>query len=82
MINTITKTFTKIIDTIGFFGPQLLFLSSIYFLYYKFTSLIIYVVGFISNILLNIILKTIIQQPRPIEDQRLFNLEILNDFFN
>jgi len=77
-MNTITKTFTKIIDTIGFFGPQLLFLSSIYFLYYKFTSLIIYVVGFTSNTLLNIILKSLIQEPRPLEDKRLFNLEILN----
>ena len=69
----------KFLDMIGYLGPQLLFLSSIYFLFMnnKITSLFIYFIGFFLNILLNIILKSIIQEPRPAEDKRLFNLEVL-----
>jgi len=68
----------NLINSIGYYGPQLLFFASIYFLFNKRTSLLVYFVGFFLNILLNIILKLIIKQPRPSEDKRLFNLELLN----
>jgi membrane-associated phospholipid phosphatase len=77
-MDIISKSLIKIVDTIGYLGPQLLFISSIYFLFDKYTSLAVYFLGFFLNILLNIILKSYIQQPRPSEDKRLFNLEILN----
>ena len=65
-------------DTLGYFGPQLLLISSIYLLLDKKTYLHIYLIGFVLNIILNFLLKGLIQQPRPQEDRRLFNLEILS----
>ena len=77
-IMDIINYLVKIIDTIGYFGPQILFFTSIYLLFYKWSTLFIYFLGFGINILINIVLKAFIQQPRPEEDKRLFNLEILN----
>lgn len=68
----------KGIHTIGYLGPPILFFASIYFLFNKWTSLFIYLFGFCINILLNVMIKSFIQEPRPAEDRRLFNLEILN----
>ena len=65
-------------DTLGYFGPNLLLIGSIFLLLDKKTYLYIYLIGFLFNIILNLILKGIIQQPRPEEDRRLFNLEILS----
>jgi membrane-associated phospholipid phosphatase len=77
-MDIIKNTIIKSIDSIGYLGPQLLFFASIYFLFDKLTSLSVYFVGFFLNILLNTVLKLLIQEPRPTEDKRLFNLEILN----
>lgn len=66
------------IDTVGYSGPVLLLLSSIYLLSEKTTYLPIYLVGFVFNIILNCFLKGLIQQPRPAEDKRLFNLEVIH----
>jgi len=74
----IASLFLQTIHSIGYLGPYILFISSIYFLFDKSTSLAVYIVGFFFNLLLNIILKSLIQQPRPVEDKRLFNLEIIN----
>ena len=65
-------------DTLGYFGPQLLLVSSIFLLLGKKTYLHIYLIGFVFNIIINFVLKGLIQQPRPHEDRRLFNLEILS----
>ena len=65
------------IDTIGFSGPTLLLLSTIYLVSNKKTFISIYLVGFVFNIILNFFAKGLIQQPRPTENKRLFNLEIL-----
>jgi len=77
-MDIIKNTIIKSIDTIGYLGPQLLFFASIYFLFDKLAYLSVYFVGFFLNILLNVILKSLIQEPRPTEDKRLFNLELLN----
>jgi len=74
----IKQSTIKFFDSIGYFGPQLLFFASIYFLFEKLTSLSVYFLGFFFSMLLNSILKLLIQEPRPKEDKRLFNLEILN----
>jgi len=68
----------NILDTSGFFGPNILLIASIFLLLDKKTYLNIYLIGFVFNIILNFILKGIIRQPRPEEDKRLFNLELLS----
>jgi membrane-associated phospholipid phosphatase len=62
------------LDYIGFSAPYLLLLVSIYLLSSKTYYLIYYIIGFGFNILLNLILKGIIQQPRPTEDLKLINI--------
>jgi membrane-associated phospholipid phosphatase len=62
-----------IIDFLGYFGPVILFVLSLFILYPTKTYLFIYVVGFILNILVNNILKKIIKQPRPDGDLDIFN---------
>ena len=47
----------KIIDYIGFFGPFLLLLITIALLKNKTTLLTVYIVGYILNIGLNVVLK-------------------------
>jgi membrane-associated phospholipid phosphatase len=66
------------LNYLGGFGPIILFFSTIYLLWNKQNLLFYYTVGFFSNSLLNIILKGIIQQPRPLEDEKLFNLALKN----
>ena len=58
--------------------PIILLLISCYLLSSKKNLLIIFIMGYIFNLIFNLILKGIIQQPRPNENSRLFNLELLN----
>ena len=58
--------------------PLIFLLLSCYLLNSKKNLLIIFIMGYIFNLILNLILKGIIQQPRPNENTRLFNLELLN----
>jgi membrane-associated phospholipid phosphatase len=62
-----------IIDFLGYFGPMVLFVLSLFLLYPTKTYLAIYVVGFILNIVVNNILKKIIKQPRPDGDLDIYN---------
>jgi membrane-associated phospholipid phosphatase len=62
-----------IIDLIGYYGPIILGILSLFLLYSKKTYLVIYVVGFILNIVVNNILKQIIKQPRPKGDLDIFD---------
>ena len=78
MYDSIKYAIIKGFDSVGFFGPQILFFSSIYLLFNKWTSLFVYFIGFFINIMLNMVLKALIQEPRPSEDKRLFNLQILS----
>jgi membrane-associated phospholipid phosphatase len=68
----------NILNYLGGFGPIILFFYSLYLLWNKQNLLFYYTIGFFSNSLLNIILKGIIQQPRPLEDEKLFNLALKN----
>ena len=63
----------KVFDYMGFFGPIILFVLTILLLKNKSTLLTFYVIGFVFNSILNIILKLLVQQPRPTEDVHLFN---------
>ena len=70
--------FETILNYIGGYGPFILFFGSLYLLWSKPNLLFYYVIGFLTNSLLNILLKGIIQQPRPSENEKLFNLALTN----
>ena len=78
MINC-SEFIIKIIDTTGYFGPQILAVMSVFLLMNKSTLLTIYFIGFIINSFLNIILKGLIKEPRPSEDKHLFNIWLNNE---
>jgi len=67
-----------ILDIIGYLGPQILCFLSIILLFKKWNTLSLYLVGYFSNIIITYILKGIIQEPRPTEDKKLFNIELLH----
>ena len=60
------------IDLLGYYGPYLLFISSLFLLYKKTNYLIVYIVGFILDSLLNFLIKGIVKQPRPKGDYDVF----------
>ena len=66
----------KLIGYIGFFGPLLLIISSIILLIKKQNLLVYYLIGLGANTITNIILKLLIQDPRPKEDFALFEAEL------
>ena len=61
-----------IIDLIGYYGPQILFGSSIFLLYKKSNYLFVYIIGFILDTILNFLIKGIVKQPRPKGDYNIF----------
>jgi len=67
-----------IFNCLGEFGPLILFVFSLYLLSGKQHLLFYYIFGFFANSILNVILKGIIQQPRPLDDEKLFNLALKN----
>jgi membrane-associated phospholipid phosphatase len=63
---------------LGGFGPMILFFFSLYLLRDKRNLFFYYVVGIFCNLILNFLLKGIIQQPRPEEYLKQFNTAITN----
>ena len=75
MLNVIpSNPVMEFLDIVGYLAPYILFLISICLLWSKSYFFIYYIIGFGLNILLNILLKGIIQQPRPKEDIKLINI--------
>ena len=68
----------KVLDYLGCFGPQILFLLSFYLIISYKTFLGFFILGFLLNVILNIILKSILKGARPSEDIRLFNISLNN----
>jgi membrane-associated phospholipid phosphatase len=66
----------NLLDFIGYLGPIILLMSTFLLLKNKTTLLTYYTVGYVLNIGVNIILKTLIQHPRPSEDLHIFNASI------
>ena len=64
---------------IGAYGPNILMFLSIYLLSDKGNLLFYYIIGFIIETILNLILKGIIKQPRPCFDTKEFNLALKNN---
>jgi membrane-associated phospholipid phosphatase len=62
------------LNQVGELGPLLLFTTSCWLLFEKKTMLYYYIIGSIINVILNIIMKITIQQPRPRVDEETFQL--------
>lgn len=73
MIENLTQQF---IYNFGNSGPIVLFFYSLLLLWDKNTMFYYYVYGFFLNAILNFILKGLIQEPRPFEDPKLFNIAL------
>jgi|LauGreSuBDMM15SN_2_FD.fasta_scaffold06010_3 membrane-associated phospholipid phosphatase len=66
----------KIIHYIGWAGPNILIILTIFILLNKKYLLMSFIVGYGFNLILNLLLKGIVKQPRPKEDIKLVNLAI------
>jgi membrane-associated phospholipid phosphatase len=66
----------NIIYEIGSYGPGILFCYSLYLLWAKDNLLAYYVIGTLLDAILNLILKGLLQQPRPSEDPKEFALAL------
>ena len=75
-MNYIMDLFIDLFHTVGSYGPVILGISSIFFLRDKHNLVFYYIIGFGMNALLNLVLKGIIQMPRPTEDTDRFNLAL------
>ena len=72
----IFNSIIKQIDYIGYLGPILLLVSSIFLLINKATLLSTYIFGFVVSVIMNSILKYIIKEPRPSDDLSIYNASI------
>jgi membrane-associated phospholipid phosphatase len=66
----------KLFEEFGKFGPFLLIFLSMYHLWNKNNLFFFYSVGLFIDALLNLVLKGIIQEPRPNVDPKTFNLAL------
>uniref|UniRef100_A0A6C0DSZ8 Phosphatidic acid phosphatase type 2/haloperoxidase domain-containing protein n=1 Tax=viral metagenome TaxID=1070528 RepID=A0A6C0DSZ8_9ZZZZ len=67
-----------VLKKIGEYGPLILLLCSIFLLRNKYNLLFYYILFFGISIVLNIVLKGLIQQPRPSIDAKTFQLMMKN----
>ena len=66
----------KLFDEFGSYGPLILLFLSMFLLWNNHNLFFYYTLGIFVNTILNLILKSIIQQPRPSEDVIKFNLAL------
>ena len=76
MIELIKDFFYSLFIKIGKVGPIVLLFSSVYLLWDKHNLFYYYLVGIFLNAILNLVLKGIIKEPRPLEDPKLFNIAL------
>lgn len=65
-------------DYIGLYAPIILFILSLFLLRNMKTYFFYFVLGFIFNNILNILLKLFIQEPRPSHDQKAIEIGVIN----
>ena len=68
----------NLFDEFGSYGPVILLFLSMFLLWDNHNLFFYYTLGIFVNTILNLILKAIIQQPRPTEDVKKFNLALTN----
>ena len=69
----------NMLDEIGYHGPNILILLSMYLLWDHSNLFFFYIFGIIFDLILNILLKTIIQQTRPGFDSKQIQLALKNN---
>ena len=67
-----------LLDYIGYYGPIILFSTTLILLRNMSKYLIFFIGGFILNNILNILLKIFIKEPRPSTDQKAIEIGIVN----
>jgi membrane-associated phospholipid phosphatase len=67
---------SNLFNEIGTFGPIILIFLSMYLLWDKHNLFFYYTIGVFINAMLNLVIKGILQQPRPSEDPKMFNLAL------
>lgn len=67
---------TELFNEFGGYGPLILYFLSTYLLWDKGNLFFYYNVGIFVNLVLNLILKGLIQEPRPSEDPKTFRLAL------
>ena len=68
--------FSEIFNQFGTYGPIIQIFLSMYLLWDKNNLFFYYTVGIFVNAIFNLILKGLIQQPRPSEDPKMFELAL------
>ncbi len=66
----------QLFNDIGSFGPLILIFLSMHLLWDNSNLFFYYIIGVFFNAILNLVLKGLIQQPRPSEDLKTFNLAL------
>jgi membrane-associated phospholipid phosphatase len=69
----------NIIDEFGYHGLNFLIILSMYLLWNNNNMFFFYIIGIICDLILNIVLKSIIQQPRPNFDSKQLQLALKNN---
>ena len=67
---------SELFNYVGSMGPLILIILSMHLLWDKSTLFFYYIIGVFIDAILNLILKGLIQQPRPSEDHKTFNLAL------
>jgi membrane-associated phospholipid phosphatase len=83
MDQILESLFSKVLlvpDYIGLNAPKILFLSSLFLLRNKINYLTIFTIGYIFNLILNILLKLAFKEPRPKKTKRVLEIAIANDY--
>ena len=68
----------NLFNEIGTFGPIILIFLSMYLLWNKHNLFFYYTIGVFLNAMLNLVIKGILQHPRPSDDPVMFNLALTN----
>lgn len=69
---------SNLFNEIGTFGPIILIFLSMYLLWNKHNLFFYYTIGVFLNAMLNLVIKGILQHPRPSDDPVMFNLALTN----
>ena len=70
--------FKSVFHVIGNWGPSFLGVITLFLLWQKSTLFFYYIIGYILNCIVNIVLKGLIQQARPSDDGKLLKIALKN----
>jgi membrane-associated phospholipid phosphatase len=76
-----TSIINNIIDKIAIYAVIIVFFISSLLLHNTSNILIIFIIGYIGNYILNLLLKMILKYPRPIENKHIFDIQMKHNSF-